>query len=300
MIRQSFAYKTLCGVVLVGVCQLGLALAQLVPVGQVYGPVPVAAVLDGDTLVLSSNVGPRTVRLIGVDAPERGQTGASGAAFGAQATAYLSSILPPGTPVWLELDRGTDDAFGRLLAYVYVKSTWGEWLVDDVRVHQVNLLIAEAGLASVMTIAPNFTYAELYRAAVSDARRNGLGMWADPESHVDLAAPSVPVSLHCALYNPDTPNDENGEWVSVIVAEPFDTTGLYLYDEGSASVFTLPSGVQQPGEIRVPNPGQGVWNNSGDIIYLKLGAETLDSWDYSGQLAAQGQTVCRADVPHPH
>jgi endonuclease YncB( thermonuclease family) len=49
---------------------LGAASGQRTPIGPLYGPVPVAAVRDGDTLVVASNVGPRTVRLIGVDAPE--------------------------------------------------------------------------------------------------------------------------------------------------------------------------------------------------------------------------------------
>lgn len=273
--------------------QLAFAGAQVVPVGQVFGPVPVTAVLDGDTLIVGSNVGPRIVRLIGIDAPEPGQGGARGAAFGAQATAYLSTILPPGTPVWLELDRGTQDAYGRLLAYLYVESSWGEWSLQGARVDQVNLLMVQAGLATVMTIAPNGAYADLYEAGLTQARRTGLGMWAP--AGPDLAQqPSVlPIQLHCALYNPATPNDENGEWVSVMLQERFDTTGFYLYDEGSSSVFVLPSGTQEPGEIRVRNSGQGVWNNGGDVIYLKRGALIVDTWDYSTQLAPQGRVICR-------
>ena len=147
--------------------QLAYAGAQFVPVGQVLGPVPVTTVLDGDTVIVASNVGPRTVRLIGIDAPEPGQRGALGAAFGAQATAYLSTVLPPGTTVWLELDRGTEDAYGRLLAYLYVASSGGKWTLAGARVEQVNLLMVQAGLATVMTIAPNSAYAELYEAALT-------------------------------------------------------------------------------------------------------------------------------------
>lgn len=270
------------------------ACAQAVPGGRLFGPVGVTAVLDGDTVIVQSNVGPRTVRLIGIDAPEPGQSGASGAGSGAQATAYLKSILPPGTQVWVELDRGTDDVYGRLLAYLYVESAWGEWFVGGTRAHQVNLLMAEAGLATVMSIPPNTAYADLYEAAVTSARRAGLGMWARTPPHRAVPGTPAPLALHCALYNPATPNDANGEWVSVMIAEPFDTTGYYLYDEGSRSVFVLPAGVQEPGELVIHNPGQGVWNNGGDVIYLRLGADTVDAWDYSRQLADQGVVICRA------
>ncbi|HET8986250.1 MAG TPA: thermonuclease family protein [Trueperaceae bacterium] len=279
---------------------LGSASAQLVPIGALYGPVPVLVVTDGDTLVVESNAGPRTVRLIGIDAPERGQSTSVGTAFAAQASAFLGSLLPAGTLVWLELDQGTVDSFGRLLAYVYVGAESGEWVIGDVRVRQVNLALAEAGLASVLTVPPNDAYEDLYRVAVEQARAEGRGMWggapvAGVAGTAGVATDSgpVPVAISCALYNPDTPNDADGEWVSLLVEETYDTTGLYLYDEGSKNVFLLPAGVQEPGEIRVGNPGQGVWNNGGDVIYLMRGAEVVDVWDYSGRLAVQGRVECR-------
>ena len=272
---------------------LGVVDAQLVPLGTVFGPVPVAAVTDGDTLVIASNVGPRTVRLIGIDAPEPGQSSALGAAYAAQATAFLAALAPAGAPVWLELDQGATDTYGRLLAYLYVEDEHGEWVVAGRRMRQVNLALAEAGLASVMTVPPNSAYEHLYEDAVDRARRDGVGMWGAQAEPRSLTAAPIPITIHCALYNPDTPNDADGEWVSLLIAETFDTTGLYLYDEGSKSVFPLPNGVQEPGEIRVHNPGQGVWNNSGDVIYLMRGVEVVDSWDYSGQLAPQGRLVCR-------
>lgn len=272
---------------------LGAVDAQLLPLGTVFGPVPVAAVTDGDTLVIESNVGPRIVRLIGIDAPEPGQSSTLGAAYAAQATAFLSALAPVGAPVWLELDLGATDTYGRLLAYLYVEDEHGEWVVAERRMRQVNLALAEAGLASVMTVPPNTAYEHLYVGAVDRARRDGVGMWGAPAGQRPITTTSVPVTIHCALYNPDTPNDTDGEWVSLLIQEAFDTTGLYLYDEGSKSVFPLPNGVQEPGEVRVHNPGQGVWNNSGDVIYLMHRVEVVDSWDYSGRLAPQGRVVCR-------
>ena len=278
---------------------LGAVDAQLVPLGTVFGPVPVATVTDGDTLVVTSNAGPRIVRLIGVDAPEPGQASTVGAAYSAQATAFLAALTPVGAPVWLELDQGATDTYGRLLAYLYVEDEHGEWVVAERRMRQVNLALATAGLASVMTVPPNTAYEHLYQDAVNRARRDGVGMWGSQAEPRSLIAAPIPVTILCALYNPDTPNDTDGEWVSLLIEEPFDTSGLYLYDEGSKSVFPLPAGMQEPGEIRVRNPGQGVWNNGGDVIYLMRGVDIVDSWDYSAQLAPQGRVVCRGVPERP-
>lgn len=279
----------------------GAAAAQRAPVGEVFGPVTVTSVLDGDTFVVLTNAGPRTVRLIGVDAPEKGQPDGPSVAYSAQATAFLMNLFAGDTPVWLELDRGHEDRYGRLLAYAYVADPRGDWLVAGGRAVQANLLLAEAGLATVMTIEPNTAYAHLYEEAVLAARGFGVGLWAAQAGGAlgltggaaTRQATDASIHLHCALYNPNTPNDTNGEWVSVMLTAELDTSGYYLYDQGSTSVFPLPPGLQPAGEIRVHNPGQGVWNNGGDVIYLMLGAATVDAWDYSSQLAPEGRVICR-------
>src|SRR3989304_60741 len=107
-----------------------LALAQPTPLGALYGPVKVASVVDGDTFVVESNVGPRTVRLLGVDAPEPQPPAVGREPFGPEAAAWLRARLPAGALVWLELDLGPEDAFGRLLAYAYVADPRGAWTID--------------------------------------------------------------------------------------------------------------------------------------------------------------------------
>ena len=96
--------------------------APVTPVSQLYGPVPLARIVDGDTLVVESNIGPRTVRLIGIDTPEIG----SGEPGGREAQAHLARLLGSGLLIWLELDLGLEDIYGRLLAYVYVRHN-GAW-----------------------------------------------------------------------------------------------------------------------------------------------------------------------------
>lgn len=293
------------------------------PVSQLYGPVPLVRIMDGDTLVVESNIGPRTVRLIGVNAPEVSPAEPGGR----EAAAYLARLLGPGMLIWLELDLAVEDPFGRLLAYVYVPDANGTWQHAGMRVTQVNLAMVAAGWARAQSIEPNVTYADLYWAAAQDAEAQERGMWAqadtepaaadDPaamaqaaedaaagatqllgtpvteeESERTTAGAALPIRLHCGLLNPVADNDV-GEWVSVMLNQPMDTRGYYLYDEGSGSRFRLPAGVQPAGEIRVMNPGQGVWNNSGDVVYLMLGNEVVDTWEYEGYEARSGVVVCR-------
>ncbi len=274
----------------VGNAEVPLTIAPAEPVGNLYGPVPLSTVIDGDTVVVASNVGPRRVRLIGVDAPELH----GGGRLGTSAAAYLRQLLPRGAQVWLELDFGTEDVYGRLLAYLYVADSQGDWLVAGRRARQVNLTLVQVGWARTLEIDPNTTYADLYRAAQSEAQAARLGMWGAEASVNDRnALPDGPIVIHCALYNPTTPNDTNGEWVSLLLREPMDTRGYNLYDSGSKAVFRLPAGVQPAGELRVGNPGQGVWNNGGDVIYLRFGTDVVDAWDYSDNLRPEGEVICR-------
>ena len=70
----------------------------------------VVSVVDGDTLTTDAG----TVRLIGIDTPERSQCGHD------KATAAIGRLLAPGDPVTLELPAGQNDQdrHGRLIRYV--------------------------------------------------------------------------------------------------------------------------------------------------------------------------------------
>lgn len=71
----------------------------------------VKEVIDGDTIVINNGL---TVRLLGIDAPNRGQTGYS------EATATLNSLISQ-KELSLEYDTYQDDKFGRILAYIWIK-----------------------------------------------------------------------------------------------------------------------------------------------------------------------------------
>lgn len=70
----------------------------------------VVSVIDGDTIETSAG----TVRIIGIDAPERGECGYD------DASSYVSGLLPEGDAVTLTLPDGEneEDKYGRLLRYV--------------------------------------------------------------------------------------------------------------------------------------------------------------------------------------
>lgn len=65
---------------------------------------------DGDTFKLQTG---QTVRLIGINAPERGEANYN------QATLLLKE-LTQNQQIWLEYDRYQDDKYGRLLAWLWI------------------------------------------------------------------------------------------------------------------------------------------------------------------------------------
>lgn len=69
--------------------------------------------LDGDTIMIHNG---SSVRLIGIDAPERGEPGHD------EAEQFLSGLADE-SDIELEYDKYQDDSYGRILAYVFRKCT---------------------------------------------------------------------------------------------------------------------------------------------------------------------------------
>lgn len=130
-------------------------------------PVPDAAtdavvdfVHDGDTLTLDDG---RKVRLIGIDTPEVGD-GAE--CWGGEATDALRALLPEGTAVRVLADQDPFDRYGRSLLFVFTPDGTN-----------VNLELVREGAAEVVYFAPNDLYQPELRAAETQARDAGLGLW---------------------------------------------------------------------------------------------------------------------------
>ena len=107
------------------------------------------------------------VRLIGIDTPESVAEDRPDQCYGAEAAAYLTELIPEGTPVTLIRDVEARDRFDRLLAYV-VRSSDGLF---------VNLELVVKGYAGPLTYPPNDHYSDLLEGAAADAAAAGVGLW---------------------------------------------------------------------------------------------------------------------------
>lgn len=117
----------------------------------------------GDITETSQSV---TVRLLGIDTPEKLGGPRPAECFGAEATAFATALVPVGTGVWLSRDRETRDQYGRLLAWIHR---------DDGVL--VNLAMVESGHAEALFFAPNDDLAPLFEQAAWTARRLQRGFW---------------------------------------------------------------------------------------------------------------------------
>ncbi len=132
----------------------------------------VTRVVDGDTFWIDDGSGEGVkIRLIGIDAPERRNTGTKlKGYYGDEASLYLTKMLQ-GQKVRLEYDAGRYDRYSRTLAYA--------WLEDGTF---VNAILVKEGYADVMTIPPNVKYAERFKELAAKARRQKKGLWKENPS----------------------------------------------------------------------------------------------------------------------
>lgn len=116
----------------------------------------VAFVVDGDTFNCRDGTG---VRLIGVDAPERGR-------FGSAARRALATLLSVDSRVRLETDAESRDSQGRLQVYVFL---------PDGRL--ANEVLVRMGYAFYRPNPANDRFAQRLRSAEDQAKENKLGVW---------------------------------------------------------------------------------------------------------------------------
>ena len=117
----------------------------------------VSRIIDGDTFACE---GGSRVRLLIIDAPERGQ-----GVYADSAALLLERLMPVGSRVRLEFDVEGRDRWRRLLAYVYVGDVF------------VNRELVRRGMAQVAVYPPNVREVDVLRAAADSARAERLGLW---------------------------------------------------------------------------------------------------------------------------
>lgn len=124
----------------------------------------VRQVVDGDTLRLNDG---RSVRLIGINAPEIGRKGRTSEAFAEAARQRLQSLVKgSGGQVSLVPGIESRDKYGRTLAHVYGRSG------DNFEAQ----LLSE-GLGYRVAVAPNVSLSDCQQQAESAARQAGKGLW---------------------------------------------------------------------------------------------------------------------------
>lgn len=120
----------------------------------------VRRVIDGDTIELTDG---RTVRYIGVDAPEQ-YRGRPAECFAHEATVFNRNLVE-GKLIMLEKDTSETDRFGRLLRYVFV---------NDVL---VNGELVAAGYAKSTAYLPDVKYQEELAQLERFAKEQNIGLW---------------------------------------------------------------------------------------------------------------------------
>lgn len=131
----------------------------------------VASVIDGDTIKI--NNGRTRVRLLGIDAPDKGEC------YFEKSKQALKNLVA-GKKIKLQKDISDKDIYERLLRYVI--------LVND---NQDNLLVNDymvrEGYAQKYTSAPDNRYRDLFATAQEIAQRNKSGIWRACHIQIDLS-----------------------------------------------------------------------------------------------------------------
>lgn len=117
--------------------------------------ISVVCVVDGDTLRLADGT---LVRLIGMDAPEKGEYGYE------NATLLLASLLDK-SYVHMEKDVSDTDRFGRQLRYVYATD------------YLLNQYVVEEGWARAADYPPDTAKSLVLHSAEQSAKSGNLGIW---------------------------------------------------------------------------------------------------------------------------
>jgi micrococcal nuclease len=125
---------------------------------------PVLRAVDGDTIEVRVDGAEEDVRYIGVDTPESVKPDTPVQCYALRASHFNARTVEDET-VRLVFDAERRDAYGRLLAYVYVGDEF------------VNAELVRRGYARTLTIPPNDRYADRFERLAREAAAEGRGLW---------------------------------------------------------------------------------------------------------------------------
>jgi endonuclease YncB( thermonuclease family) len=225
-------------------------------------------VVDGDTIHVVGPDGEQTIRMIGINAPERGEC------FYDEATSALRFSLGD-RGLRLVTDVSDVDQYGRSLRYIE--------LPDGT---DVGAQLVEGGYVRSHHYAPDISRNDEYDQLQAKAEQAGVGLWAP-----DACGPPVASDVSIAVDGQyDAPGDDNDnldqEWVRFTNtgAAPIDLSGWQVADESSSHRYTFDTLTLAPGatvklftgcgsdtetERYWCNEDSAVWNNGGDTVFLR-------------------------------
>ncbi len=226
----------------------------------------VASITDGDTLDVNGPDGRWTVRIIGINTPERGEC------FADEAAAALTA-LAAGDLVLIS-DRSDTDQYDRKLRYIET--------VDGV---DIGGEMVRGGYAIARRYEPDTARAATYERLQAEAEAAGFGLWAPDACGPATSGVSIDLDIRYDADGNDN-NNLNDEWVRFTNAgnSPLDLNGWQVADESASHRYNFRNLILQPGaavtlytgcgtdtdaERYWCNTGTAVWNNSGDTVFLR-------------------------------
>lgn len=171
--------------------------------------------VDGDTLEIEGRIEAegaeptKLIRLIGADSPELVGEDGNPQPYAEESANFTAGALD-GEEVWLVAGQKSLDEYGRQLAYVWTSEGGAS------QPELFNLALVEAGLAEVMTIAPDDRYSACFEAALARAEEDGVGIhsgqYGDGSANPDVGEkPDTPASTQYIPEDGDSPEVEAAE-----------------------------------------------------------------------------------------
>lgn len=227
---------------------------------------------DGDSIDVETGTETLEVRLIGVNAPDRGECLAD------ESRDFLAEALEGET---VNLDLRGEDQFARVLAVVLLDG-------DD-----VNHRLVKRGLALATTPTEGEGLSDAYVTTEDRAFLEGVGLW-HPSACGPATQADIEIDPRSSVPNPPGPDDDvldaEGIELKNVGATQVDMSGWLLRDESSRHRHMLSSGtVLQPGGslfVSSSDPGWSpggspVWNNAGDMaLLLDRDGNVVARWRY--------------------
>lgn len=125
--------------------------------------------VDGDTIKVKIDKSEKTVKLIGISAPDNSDFSEDYASISSD---YTKTLLEKVKTVYLEYDVNNEDTEGNTLAYVWLSST-----PSDPSQNMLNAVLVKNGYADDVVYMPNNKYADVFMALRQEASNANTGLW---------------------------------------------------------------------------------------------------------------------------